>query len=76
MSLAAKASFTGACAFTALTIWAVHYQQSQERETMYKGVLKDDQRRKEKMKQRQEFFEASQRKRELYESVQKVEPSE
>lgn len=41
--------------------------------TMYKGVLRDDERRKEKMKQRQLEFEESQRKRALYESVQKVE---
>lgn len=40
---------------------------------MYKGVLRDDERRKEKMKQRQMEFEESQRKRALYESVQKVE---
>lgn len=42
-------------------------------QTMYKGVLRDDERRKEKMKQRQLEFEESQRKRALYESVQKVE---
>lgn len=40
---------------------------------MYKGVVRDDERRKEKMKQRQAEFEESQRKRALYESVQKVE---
>lgn len=42
-------------------------------QTMYKGVLRDDERRKEKMKQRQLEFEESQRKRAVYESVQKVE---
>lgn len=39
---------------------------------MYQGVLKDDERRLAKMKQREEEFEESKRKRELYERVQKV----
>ncbi|KAF8916017.1 hypothetical protein CPB85DRAFT_1199847, partial [Mucidula mucida] len=73
MSLAAKATFVGACAVSAFTIWAVHHQQTQERENMYQGVIKDDARRREKMQQRQQAFDESQRKRELYESVQKVE---
>lgn len=51
-------------------LWAYGYFGVQ---TMYKGVLRDDERRKEKMKQRQLEFEESQRKRAVYESVQKVE---
>jgi protein PET117 len=39
---------------------------------MYQGVLRDDERRREKMKQRQEDFERSQEKRRIYEAVQKV----
>ena len=39
---------------------------------MYKGVLRDDERRKEKMRQREEELRESQRKRELYERVQTV----
>lgn len=39
---------------------------------MYKGVLRDDERRKQKMKKRQEELEDSQRKREIYERVQRV----
>lgn len=39
---------------------------------MYQGVVRDEERRKEKMRQRQEDFERSQEKRRLYESVQKV----
>ncbi|EDR14580.1 uncharacterized protein LACBIDRAFT_305324 [Laccaria bicolor S238N-H82] len=69
----AIATLTGAVFLSALTIWAVHFQQHQERETMYKGVLRDDQRRQEKMRQREEDFANSQRKRELYERVQTVE---
>lgn len=42
-------------------------------QTMYKGVLRDDERRKEKMRQRQLEFEESQKKRAIYEQVQKVE---
>lgn len=40
---------------------------------MYKGVLKDDERRREKMRQRQDDLLASQKKREIYERVQTVE---
>lgn len=39
---------------------------------MYKGVLRDDERRREKMQQREADFIESQRKRALYESVQHV----
>jgi protein PET117 len=39
---------------------------------MYKGVLRDDERRKEKMLQRQAELEESRRKREIYERVQTV----
>ena len=43
---------------------------------MYQGVLKDDQRRREKMRQREEDLKASQQKRELYEKFQVVSKSE
>ena len=39
---------------------------------MYKGVLRDDERRREKLRQREEDLRASQHKREWYEQVQKV----
>ena len=42
---------------------------------MYKGVLKDDERRREKMRQREEDLRVSQQKRELYERVQAVDRS-
>jgi len=68
----AKATLIGAVVFSTLTIWAVHFQQQQERDTMYRGVLRDDERRREKFRQREEELRTSQRKRELYEQVQKV----
>ncbi|KAJ7170479.1 hypothetical protein C8R43DRAFT_875818 [Mycena crocata] len=71
----AKATLAGAIALTTLTIWAVHFQQEQQHETMYKGVLRDDERRKQKMQQREDELEESRRKRELYERVQPVEKS-
>jgi protein PET117 len=40
---------------------------------MYKGVLRDDERRRRKMKEREEDFLRSHQKRELYERVQRVE---
>jgi hypothetical protein len=48
-------------------------------QTMYQGVIRDDERRKRKMKEREGEFMRSQRKREIYERVQRVEtipPSE
>lgn len=39
---------------------------------MYQGVLRDDERRQEKMRQRQAELEESRRKRDLYERVQQV----
>lgn len=41
---------------------------------MYKGVLRDDERRREKMRGREEELQESQRKRERYERVQHVDP--
>ena len=42
-------------------------------QTMYQGVIRDDERRKRKMKEREEDFLRSQQKRSKYESVQRVE---
>ena len=41
-------------------------------QTMYQGVLKDDERRREKMRQREEELQRSLQRRELYERVQTV----
>ena len=41
-------------------------------QTMYKGVLRDDARRREKMIQRQQDLDESLRKREIYERAQPV----
>ncbi|RDB23603.1 hypothetical protein Hypma_008998 [Hypsizygus marmoreus] len=68
----AKLTLLGAVLFSSLTIWAVHFQQDQERQNMYKGVLRDDERRREKMRQREADLEESRRKREIYERVQAV----
>lgn len=39
---------------------------------MFKGVIRDDERRQEKLKQREVEYLESQRKREIYERVQPV----
>ena len=41
-------------------------------QTMFQGVLRDDERRREKMRQREEDLQRSLQKRELYERVQNV----
>lgn len=43
---------------------------------MFQGVVRDDARRLQKMRQREEEFRASSRKREIYEQVQSVVPSD
>ncbi|KAJ7281425.1 hypothetical protein C8J57DRAFT_1297579 [Mycena rebaudengoi] len=76
MSWRAKATLAAAIGLTSLTIWAVHFQQEQQHETMYKGVIRDDERRTEKMRQREADLQESKRKRELYERIQTVNKSE
>ncbi|KAJ8586753.1 hypothetical protein M405DRAFT_864316 [Rhizopogon salebrosus TDB-379] len=76
MSARAKATLAASFAFSSFIIWAVHYQQSKEREDMFQGVVRDDARRLEKMRQREEEFRESSRKREIYEQVQSVVPSD
>lgn len=73
MSRAAKATLIASIVVSSLTVWGVHYLQQQEHDTMYQGVIRDDERRKRKMKERDEDLLRSQRKREIYESVQRVE---
>jgi len=72
MSRTAKATLVAAATFCSVTIFAVHYMQRQERETMYQGVVRDDARRLEKHKLREEALHESLRKRELYERVQTI----
>lgn len=42
---------------------------------MYKGVLLDDERRRAKLKQREDDLRESQRKRQIYERVQTIDRS-
>ncbi|KAF8555964.1 hypothetical protein OG21DRAFT_1409918 [Imleria badia] len=76
MSTRAKATLAASCAISVFIIWGVHYQQIKERDDMFQGVLRDDERRREKMRQRQQEFEESKRKREIYERTQTVVSSE
>ncbi|KAF8737216.1 hypothetical protein AX14_013252 [Amanita brunnescens Koide BX004] len=73
---AAKFTLLSAVVLSSFTIWFVHRQQEQERETMYRGVLRDDERRREKMLRREEDLQESRRKREIYESIQQVQKGE
>ncbi|KAI0705159.1 hypothetical protein BC835DRAFT_558119 [Cytidiella melzeri] len=72
MSRLAKTTFLGSIVLSAGIIYGVHHMQRQEAETMYKGVLRDDERRRDKMRKREEELVESQRKRALYEAVQQV----
>ncbi|EPQ56245.1 hypothetical protein GLOTRDRAFT_110720 [Gloeophyllum trabeum ATCC 11539] len=72
MSRAAKATLLASVCLSAFTIWGVHFLQEQEHENMFQGVLRDDERRREKMRQREEELQESLRKRALYERYQQV----
>jgi protein PET117 len=84
----AKAVLGVSVLFCGFSIWAVHWLQNYEREvgglqdlkarltsrlqTMYQGVIRDDKRRADKLKKREEDMKESAKKREVYESVQRV----
>ncbi|KAI0788732.1 hypothetical protein C8Q75DRAFT_807467 [Abortiporus biennis] len=72
MSRAAKSTLIGAIAASTFIVWGVHYLQMREADTMYQGVIRDDERRKEKMRQREEELQESLRKRAIYEAVQPI----
>ncbi|EPT01001.1 hypothetical protein FOMPIDRAFT_1121508 [Fomitopsis schrenkii] len=76
MSRVAKITLATAVLASAATIWTVHFMQRSEREarirTMFQGVLRDDERRREKMRQREQDLQESIRKRDVYERVQSV----
>ncbi|KAF8524491.1 hypothetical protein JB92DRAFT_2703239 [Gautieria morchelliformis] len=67
MSRAAKITLVGSIILSAMTVWGVHFLQEWERNVMYQGVLRDDERRRDKQRQRQADYEASQRNREVFE---------
>ncbi|KAF8509954.1 hypothetical protein JB92DRAFT_467149 [Gautieria morchelliformis] len=72
MSRAAKITLVGSIILSAMTVWGVHSLQEWERNRMYQGVLRDDERRRDKQRQRHADYEASQRNREVFERTQRV----
>ncbi|KZT70777.1 hypothetical protein DAEQUDRAFT_667254 [Daedalea quercina L-15889] len=72
MSRAAKITLASSLLASAVVIWGVHFLQIRERETMFQGVIRDDERRREKMRQREQDLQESIRKREAYERIQTV----
>lgn len=57
MSRAAKLTFAGSCVFAASTIWFVHRLQDIERETMYQGVIRDQERKAQRAQNMREYEE-------------------
>ncbi|BGP02652.1 hypothetical protein JCM10021v2_006372 [Rhodotorula toruloides] len=74
MSRMAKALFAGSVLFCGASIWGVHMIQVRERETMFAGVIRDEERlaAKRAQKERQLEFEDQARKRAYLEQVQSV----
>ncbi|KAJ2785617.1 hypothetical protein H4R18_000433 [Coemansia javaensis] len=57
MSRAAKLTFLGSCVFAVGTIWFVHRAQELERESMYQGVIRDQERKAQRAQNQREFAE-------------------
>ncbi|KAJ2773348.1 hypothetical protein IWQ57_001337 [Coemansia nantahalensis] len=57
MSKAAKLTFLGSCVFAVGTIWFVHKAQVMERDSMYQGVVRDQERKAQRERNRREFEE-------------------
>ncbi|KAJ2703448.1 hypothetical protein FB645_003888 [Coemansia sp. IMI 203386] len=57
MSKAAKLTFLGSCVFAVSTIWFVHKAQDIERESMYQGVIRDQERKAQRERNTREFDE-------------------
>ncbi|KAF8488914.1 hypothetical protein JB92DRAFT_2820225 [Gautieria morchelliformis] len=52
MSRAAKITLVGSIILSAMTVWGMHFLQEWERNVMYQGVLRDDERRRDKQRHR------------------------
>ncbi|CAO1624269.1 unnamed protein product [Sympodiomycopsis kandeliae] len=74
MSRAAKTTLGASIVLSALTVYGVHFMQVQERETMYKGVERDEARQAAKKQQRQRELDLQMNK-EREEKFQKMQPT-
>ncbi|KAH9812321.1 hypothetical protein DFH28DRAFT_1031697, partial [Melampsora americana] len=74
MSRLAKLTLVGTAAITGMTVWGVHFLQLSEREAMYQGVLRDDERVRKRKEQilRDAEFEDQQQKQAYLQSIQPV----
>ncbi|SOV07121.1 uncharacterized protein UDID_20250 [Ustilago sp. UG-2017a] len=53
-----------------LTVWGVHYMQEREREVMYRGVERDEERQAEKKRKRLLDLQINQEKEAAYQKIQ------
>lgn len=72
MTRAAKVTLAASIVLTSAVVYGVHWLQDREQRAMYMGVVRDEERRRQKQLQRQQELEESQKKRALYEAVQPV----
>ncbi|PWN53654.1 hypothetical protein IE53DRAFT_338464 [Violaceomyces palustris] len=70
MSRAAKATLAASIVVSGLTVWGVHFMQVKERESMYKGVERDEARQAEKKRQRALDLEINKQKEAEYQKLQ------
>ncbi|EFP74473.2 hypothetical protein PGT21_031353 [Puccinia graminis f. sp. tritici] len=74
MSRTAKLTLLLTSSITGLTVWGVHFLQTSERDAMYQGVIRDEERIKVRLAQlaREAEFEEQKVRREYLEHVQPI----
>ncbi|CAG8460667.1 450_t:CDS:2 [Dentiscutata erythropus] len=76
MSRIAKATLVSVTILSTGTIFGVHYIQKKEKEVMHAGIIRDKERKHEKLKQNQLEHERQVMLRKEYEKIQPVLPRE
>jgi protein PET117 len=70
MSRPAKFTLAASVLVSGLTVWGVHYMQEREREVMYRGVERDEERQAEKKRKRLLDLQINQEKEAAYQKIQ------
>ncbi|WFD44232.1 hypothetical protein MPSI1_002898 [Malassezia psittaci] len=75
MSRAAKATLLGSIVATVSIVWGVHFLQREERNTMYKGVQRDEVRQQERLQRLADLEKQRERERDLR-AIQPIDPND
>ncbi|KAI3624116.1 hypothetical protein CBS14141_002544 [Malassezia furfur] len=75
MSRAAKVTLASSIVATVSIVWGVHFLQREERNTMYKGVQRDEARQAERKHRMADLERQRERERDLR-AIQPIDPSD